>query len=238
MRPGGVTLTAEREWAPVQGQPPAIGTTIWLGLAVAFLLLFLIDLVLVDSGATTSGDRAFELWVFHRFGSGMFGAFDAISTAGSVAVRGTILVAIAGALHARRRRHAAAVLVGAVVGGELLNALVKTLVARPRPHLFSQAQSATGYAFPSGHAMSAIIFLGTLSYVTWRLTKRRDLTVVLVVGGGVVTGLIGLARIALGVHYPTDVLGGFELGASWLCLVVAVSSRWERRLRVARTDTR
>lgn len=214
---------------PTRRPTPAVW--IWLGLTLLCFLLFLIDLWQVESGATAPGDRSLELSVHRLFGHGTFGLFDSLSTAGSTVARFVTVSVIALALQTRRRRQAALVLVSAVVGGELLNALVKTVVARPRPHLFSQAETAGGYAFPSGHAMSAIIFFGALTSVVWMLTMRRDFTIVAALAGTVASALIGLARIVLGVHYPTDVLGGFELGLAWLFLVLATSSTWVARHR-------
>jgi membrane protein DedA with SNARE-associated domain/membrane-associated phospholipid phosphatase len=128
-------------------------------------------------------------------------------------------------LFVRQRKWSDALLVAFAVGGaEALNPLLKLLFARHRPGL---ADLAT-WSFPSGHATGSMAFFGLLAYLALRggpLWRR-----VLAVTGAVVAVLwIGMSRVYLGEHYPTDVLGGWAVGLVWLASVVTAVETWRRR---------
>ncbi len=126
----------------------------------------------------------------------------------------TIAVGV-GLLRARRRLLAAG-FVGAMIGTSLLSSGLKRAFARPRPAFDAPLDVAAGWSFPSGHAMGAIVATGMLSYVA--LTAwggRRRLYVVLTVAT-LWTVAMGYSRLYLGVHYLSDVLGGFAAGLAWL----------------------
>lgn len=113
------------------------------------------------------------------------------------------------------------------LGSAVLNVGVKTLVARARPLVDEPVLQAPGMSFPSGHAMGSTILYGVLLLVWLPVVPpaRRRLLV-----GGVVTlvGAVGLTRVALGVHYPSDVLGGWLLGVLWLAVTAAAFRRWRQ----------
>jgi undecaprenyl-diphosphatase len=122
----------------------------------------------------------------------------------------------------RRRVTDAVVVAIALLAGTLFTDVVKDLVARPRPpdpHL----APATGYSFPSGHALNSTVTYGILALYAWRsrlaLTARR----VAVAGLVTIPVLVGLSRIALGVHYPSDVLGGWLAGMAVVFMVAAIT---------------
>ena len=101
----------------------------------------------------------------------------------------------------------------------LLNGLMKVFFHRPRPQL-PWAQTLPDFSFPSGHTMNAVAFYFGLSIVLWSIAGRRwGLTAM--AASALVVGLVGLSRIYLGVHYPTDVIGGMLAGASWVLIVLA-----------------
>ncbi len=112
-----------------------------------------------------------------------------------------------------------------LIGSDFLNGAVKEFYARVRPdqidHLIEQGE----YAFPSGHAMGSMIVYGGLLFILLRYLKavRGQLgweKWFLSILFGVLILLIGLSRIYLGVHYPSDVIGGFSLGFTWLLLSI------------------
>ncbi|WP_194818716.1 phosphatase PAP2 family protein [Nocardia sp. XZ_19_385] len=112
-------------------------------------------------------------------------------------------------------------------GGLILNAVVKQLVERLRPVVETPVHSVAGWSFPSGHAMSSLVCYGVVVLVfvpIQRAGVRRAVTSVAVV----LVTVIGLSRIALGVHYLTDVLAGWLLGALWLMLTAVAFDRWRR----------
>ena len=126
-----------------------------------------------------------------------------------------------------RRGHPrlAVFLVVTTLGGGLLDTVVKEAVGRPRPSLVEPVATAHGKSFPSGHAMSSTVAYGALLLVFLPVIGRRYRP--MVVAGTVVLVLaIGFSRLALGVHYITDVLGGYVLGLAWLAASTAAFSTW------------
>lgn len=99
-----------------------------------------------------------------------------------------------------------------VGGAAFVNQLVKALFGRPRPELWAQIVDEPGFSFPSGHAMASMAFVLSLIVVLWP-TKWRWVSVVV---GGVFVCSIGLSRLYLGVHYPTDVLAGWLASMAWV----------------------
>lgn len=111
------------------------------------------------------------------------------------------------------------------IGGGLVDTLVKLAVGRPRPTVDQPIIEAFNYSFPSGHAMQAVVCYGALALVFLPLVGRRGR--VWLLGATAVLALaIGASRLALGVHYVSDVLGGYVLGAAWLAGSVAVFEIW------------
>lgn len=109
-----------------------------------------------------------------------------------------------------------------------LNQLFKFLFQRPRPtveHLVIQG----GYSFPSGHSMGSVIIYGALVFLIVRFSGNRRLKWLSFSLASMLILLIGLSRIYLGVHFPSDVIGGFSLGAAWLSGCIALFGRWEVR---------
>jgi undecaprenyl-diphosphatase len=106
-------------------------------------------------------------------------------------------------------------------GGELLSTFLKELIARPRPVWTDPIVVEKSFAFPSGHAMSSLLTYGFLALLLGRALYRRRARAALVVGTVLLIGLIGFSRLVLGVHYPSDVLGGYTIGGAWfsLCLM-------------------
>src|SRR5271169_2841370 len=103
----------------------------------------------------------------------------------------------------------------AVFGGVALNELLKLAFARPRPNLIYQATRVFTSSFPSGHAeLSAITYL-TIAVLLARSQSSFNIRLYYIIVAALLTTLIGASRIYLGVHYPTDVLGGWCIGAAW-----------------------
>jgi len=142
----------------------------------------------------------------------------------------------------RGARLGALVLVVALAGSSLLNTLLKYLFQRVRPDVFALAR-ATGYAYPSGHSMSAMAFYAVASYIVAptllrgrRLAveerrgparRRRWYPAGLAISAAAIVLLVGVTRVYLGVHYPSDVVGGFLAGGAWALFCLA----WFERLR-------
>ena len=157
------------------------------------------------------------------------GAVRDLTALGSAPVLALFVLAVAGALEVRRQHHAAALLLAATVGGILLNDLLKGLFGRPRPDVALHLTEVRSLSFPSGHAMeSAIIYL-TLAALLARLVQTRVLKLYFVGCAVVLTLIVGVSRVYLGVHYPSDVLAGWTAGLAWALLCWTAASYLQRR---------
>ncbi|AIF50333.1 phosphatase PAP2 family protein [Pelosinus sp. UFO1] len=114
-----------------------------------------------------------------------------------------------------------------LAGGGLLSFLLKILFHRTRPDLFRVVQE-TGYSFPSGHALATMCFYGMVAFLIMRTIDswRGRLTVMTL--AVILSMLIGISRIYLGVHYPTDVIAGYAAGSMWLAFCISLLMWWER----------
>src|SRR5262249_41310874 len=118
-----------------------------------------------------------------------------------------------------RRRHVLLLCgwIATLVGGGVLDMLLKHIIQRPRPLYAWPFLYSTSWSFPSGHAMGALIGYGMLAYllvVCWAERRRTQLTIVLV--AALLSGAIGVSRLYLGVHYFSDVVAGYAAGLLWL----------------------
>jgi membrane-associated phospholipid phosphatase len=130
----------------------------------------------------------------------------------------------------RRLPRLAAFVAVTALGSGLLNGLIKAAVDRARPQLVDPVARAAGKAFPSGHAQAATVGCGILLLVLVPVVAR-GLRPWLYAAAAMVVALIGFSRIALGVHYVSDVLGGVLIGAAWLLAMTSAFSAWRREDR-------
>ncbi|MBC7338796.1 MAG: amidase domain-containing protein [Firmicutes bacterium] len=148
--------------------------------------------------------------------------FSALGSASAVIAQVCLVAAYL--LH-RGERTFAGGLAASVGLGWLVQALLKVLVHRARPDL-PHLVAVGGYAFPSGHAFVTLVLYGYLALLLGRLAPRRVGTRVVLL---LLVLVVGVSRVYLGVHYPTDVLGGWVLGAAWLgacwCLTLRAGGR-------------
>lgn len=143
-----------------------------------------------------------------------------VTALGSTALL-TLVVAVAAALLALRRQwRAVAHVLVASIGGGLCARLFKLYFARERPPELDRLAQVTTYSFPSGHAVGSSAIYATLLLLAWPLLDRRQRVLVASVAA-VVIAAIGLSRIYLGVHHPTDVVAGYLVGGGWALLIAA-----------------
>jgi undecaprenyl-diphosphatase len=127
------------------------------------------------------------------------------------------------------KRHAALLVLVAVGGGMLLSSLLKIGFARPRPDLVPHGARVYTASFPSGHAMLSAVTYLTLGALLARVEQRRRIKAFLLGVAILLTILIGLSRVYLGVHWPSDVLAGWCSGAAWASLCWFIALQLQRR---------
>ncbi|MFN2606434.1 MAG: phosphatase PAP2 family protein [Acidimicrobiales bacterium] len=176
-------------------------------------------LVRADASAAT----ALHGWV--RRTPGAVAVLKGVTTLGSPVL--FYVVVGPAALFVWRRHHPrlAVFLVATCLGGGILDTAVKWAVDRHRPVFADPVATASGGSFPSGHAMSSVVVYGALLLVFVPVVARRWRPAVV---AATVTLLlaIGFSRLALGVHYTTDVVGGWLLGLAWLAASTAAFRTW------------
>jgi len=107
------------------------------------------------------------------------------------------------------------ILITALVGSWTMNEILKRAFHRARPDIVKLIK-VTGYSFPSGHAMVSFAFYGILAYLMWLNIRTKPLKYFSILFCSFLILAIGISRIYLGVHYPSDVLAGFAAGGLWL----------------------
>ncbi|MGG4144196.1 phosphatase PAP2 family protein [Paenibacillus algorifonticola] len=130
-----------------------------------------------------------------------------------------------------KSRRETIVFLTAVIGSALLNIGLKLLFHRERPSLHVIITEA-GYSFPSGHSMSAFTFYGIVTYLCWRHIPLEQARKWLLAFSSIMIVSIGISRIYLGVHYPSDVVGAYLISLVWL-IVVIQCSRYFTRVKAA-----
>lgn len=107
----------------------------------------------------------------------------------------------------------------------ILNQLLKNILQRPRPNEFRIIEE-TGFSFPSGHSMASMAFYGYLIYLIYKYVKNKYLKWTLIVLLSILICTIGISRIYLGVHYTSDVLGGFLISISYLVIYISAVNKF------------
>lgn len=207
------------------------------GIVLAAVFLIVVSLwgfvELADEVA--EGDtQAFDLWVIHQLRHAddptqpigpawLIEAGQEITALGAISVLTLVALAVVGYLCRQSAFAAVGLVLIATLGGALLSFMLKSFFGRERPDAILHLVTVHSASFPSGHAMlSAVVYLTLGALLAQVVPGRADKMYFLIVAL-VLTLLIGLSRVYLGVHYPTDVLAGWSVGLAWalLCWVVA-----------------
>jgi undecaprenyl-diphosphatase len=168
----------------------------------------------------------------------LHGAALDITALGGAFVIGLAVAAIVGFLLLQGMRRTALFVFLASVGGWVLNHLLKIAFARPRPVVVPHLRDVMSLSFPSGHAMTSAAVYLTLGAMLMRISERRITKIYCMAIAMLATLLIGGSRVYLGVHYPTDVLGGWMMGMSWALVCWLVERRIERRAGLKKEQAR
>jgi undecaprenyl-diphosphatase len=165
----------------------------------------------------------------HSFANPAVTAFmQGITTLGSAPALTIVVMLSAIFLFLRGARVEALALIAASAGAGLLDAGLKLWFHRDRPSVDWALAREPTFSFPSGHAMLSLVVYGMLLYLILRLSRSRLLDVTAsVIALPLIVG-IGVSRVYLGVHYPSDILAGFLAGAIWLLAVILSLEAWRR----------
>lgn len=171
-----------------------------------------------------SGGNAFDRAVVHAMGRARHPVSNAVvrgvtffgSAVAGFAISGGAIVAF------RRRPRIAEQIVAGAVGGISAELVIKRFFRRERPTLLAHLEKVKSTSFPSGHSMAAASLYLTLAFVGSRSRRLREHRAALLGAAASFASSIGATRVFLGVHWPTDVLGGLALGTAWACATEAV----------------
>jgi undecaprenyl-diphosphatase len=167
---------------------------------------------------------------------GMESVVRDITALGGVVVLLLVVGSVAGFLLLIRRYHMMWLVLVATIGATAINSTIKGLVDRPRPTSVPRLTDVSSESFPSGHsAMSAAVYL-TLGGLLAQTVSRRSIKLYFLFIAMTVTFLVGLSRVCLGVHYPTDVLAGWAVGLVWALLCWLVARYLQRRGAIEREE--
>lgn len=236
--PAGADARGAELPAPERSHQPSplLETLVVAGLAVSALSLFLFAWIAEEmaAGATANFDLGVRAWV-HQFASpGMTRVMTAISLLGYDILIVELVLALALFLYLGWK-HAAAWLAVSTAGSLILDLILKYAFHRPRPQPYF-APAPHSFSFPSGHSLVSFCFYAVLAGLIAARTRSMALRIAVGVMAALLVGAIGLSRIYLGMHYPSDVIAGYLGAAIWVSTLL-VLDRWRihrRRLAARR----
>jgi undecaprenyl-diphosphatase len=205
-----VTARRRRHWAE-QASLAAVA----LGAVGSFLAL--------SRAITSKHGNAFDRAVVRRVGDARGPLSNTIARSITFfgAVPGAAAVSIAAVTMARKRPRLAWQIAVGALGGIAAELGFKRIFLRKRPTMLAHLERVHSTSFPSGHSMAAASLYLTLAFVASRSPRFRARRGALLAGGAGLAATVGATRVHLGVHWPTDVLGGLTLGTAWACIAEA-----------------
>jgi undecaprenyl-diphosphatase len=159
-----------------------------------------------------------------------------ITALGGVTVLTLVAAMTGGFLFLDGKRRMALFVYGSVAGGAILDSILKGFFQRPRPDLVPHAAYASSTSFPSGHSMLSAVTYLTLGALLARSHPRNAVKAYFILLAALLTLLVGVSRVYLGVHWPTDVLAGWTAGASW-AIFCWLAARWLQGRQAIEAET-
>jgi undecaprenyl-diphosphatase len=163
-------------------------------------------------------------------------AMEDVTALGSATVLTLVVISISGFLFLRGRPHTALLVLLNSAAGAVAVELLKQFFERPRPSIVPHLRHVVSDSFPSGHAMQSAILYLTLGALMMRVAERRLTKIFCMSMAILLTLLVGMSRVFIGVHYPTDVVGGWILGFLWALGAWAIARRFERVVEEERDE--
>lgn len=196
-----------------------LGAGVVVSLAAGWAFFELAEVVM--EGTTQAVDEAVLQWLAGLRSDTLDVIALEVTTLGGFATA-TLVVLVAGAfLWASHHRYSVYLLMTAVAGGALLNTLLKRFFDRPRPVVVDAIAEVHTTSFPSGHSMTGFVIFATVGYLVGRLAPDSRLRRITWTTAVLLILAVGLSRMYLGVHYPSDVIAGYAAGLMWLGAVLS-----------------
>jgi undecaprenyl-diphosphatase len=192
--------------------------------ALLLLALFLIVATIVHFHPTLAADRNILIWINSYANPSLDMVFRAITTLGNWVFVLGFTAALVTTLYRNGQTEMAALSIIAIIGSLGLNTILKHLFSRVRPELWEHVVREYSFSFPSGHAMASLTLALIIAYVTRNKHWRHVIALIAVT----YVVLIGISRLYLGVHYPSDILGGWLIAAAWVLFVISIRSGSKR----------
>lgn len=221
----------------VDGFYARAGALLSIGLVFSLVCLFALSVLTEEvlEGETMRADQAVLHWLRAQGTPWLDQAALEITALGDTLVVLLVVVVAGTILWLLERRAYAFLLVSAVVGATLISPVLKALFDRPRPDgVDLRALTAeTSASYPSGHAMMSMVSFLVVAYIIRCLAGRPAVSVAAVASAAVFILLVGLSRLYLGVHYPSDVAAGYMIGFVWavFCMLSLQALRRRRQDR-------
>jgi undecaprenyl-diphosphatase len=159
-----------------------------------------------------------------------------LTAIGGIAALSLVTAAVSGYLQISRKYGALALLLAATSGGLLLSAVLKERFERPRPEVVPHLSMVMTSSFPSGHSLNSAVVYLTLGSMLAGLSREVRLKLYFFSVALLLTFLVGVSRVYMGVHYPTDVIAGWCAGLAWALSCGVIARRLRRRGLVERVD--
>jgi len=204
----------------------ALGSVLFFGMALALAALFFFAWTAdeIMEGDTLQFDDSIRGFV-HQF------AFPALTILMQIAsfLGSTLFLILLGisvviTLYLKKHRRGAIIFTITTIGASLLLASLKIAFRRARPEPFFDTILPASYSFPSGHSLASFCFYGALAAIITVRIEKLWLKTLVWLAAAILISLIGISRIYLGVHYPSDVLAGFAVGLIWV-ITIAVGDK-------------
>jgi undecaprenyl-diphosphatase len=230
-RRAATRLAAGRDWVVARVAAQLLVLIAGASVVVALGAVFAeVTEAVMDQDDLTVLDRPVLAWLAAHRTPAMTQAQIGITNLGGAVTLTVLLTATAALVAVRLRSWRPVVLTAIAAGGiQLLVFAIKTFIARPRPLPSGRLVEAGGFSYPSGHSASAVVCFGMLAWLVCLLTTRAQIRATAWLAAGLLTIAVGLSRAYLGVHYPSDIIGGWILGAAWLATVAAAAYATARR---------
>ena len=211
-----------------------LGLHVTIGVLVIILGSWSFSEIAEDLGPTTPQvvlDQRVADWFHAQASPELTPAVRVVSWFGSVAALTIVSTLCALFFLVRRGWNRLVALMLTMMGGGLLNVMLKHFFQRQRPVFDNPLVTISSFGFPSGHTMGATLLYGLLALIALRFVKQMWLRALICAGTILFIALIGLTRIYLGAHYLTDVLAAVAIGSAWLAFAWATAETFRKRQR-------